>query len=82
MNTKIKRIFTEYQNSHFDVHLTKVSFRLSVIAASGLGETQYTFGHIYVCYRISELFFEFMQKQICADTITIITQLAILPLIN
>ena len=82
----IKQFLTEYENPHFDSHQIKVPFRISVIAASGSGKTQWllnlisrmndTFGHIYICYRASEPLYQLLEKGVGSDKITFFTQLS------
>ena len=82
----IKQFLTEYENPHFDNHRIKIPFRISVIAASGSGKTQWllnlvsrmndTFGHIYICYRASEPLYQLLEKGVGSDKITFFTQLS------
>ena len=82
----MKEFITDYHNPNFESHQIKVPFRISVIAASGSGKTQWllnlisrmndTFGHIYVCYRTAEPLYQFLEKSIGSDKITFFTSLS------
>ena len=82
----MKEFITDFYNPNFESHQIKVPIRVSVIAASGSGKTQWllnliyrcndTFGHIYVCYRTSEPLYQFLEKSIGADKITFFTSLS------
>ena len=82
----IKQFLTQYENPNFDSHQIKVPFRISVVAASGSGKTQWllnliskmdsTFGHIYVCYKAPEPLYQLLEKGVGSDKITFYTQLS------
>ena len=82
----MKEFITDYHNPNFESHQIKVPFRISVIAASGGGKTQWllnlisrmndTFGHIYVCYRTAEPLYQFLEKSIGTDKITFFSSLS------
>ena len=82
----MKEFITDYHNPNFESHQIKVPFRISVIAASGGGKTQWllnlisrmndTFGHIYVCYRTAEPLYQFLEKSIGTDKITFYSSLS------
>ena len=85
-NKGMKEFLTEYHNPCYEQHQLKIPFRISVVASSGSGKTQWlmnlisrcndTFGHIYVCYRTAEPLYQFLEKSIGADKITFFTSLS------
>ena len=82
----MKDFLTDYHNPNYEQHQLKIPFRISVVASSGSGKTQFllnlvsrctdTFAHIYVCYRTAEPLYQFLEKSIGADKITFFTSLS------
>ena len=82
----MKEFITNYHNPNFENHQIKVPFRISVIAASGGGKSQWllnlisrmndTFGHIYICYRAAEPLYQFLERSLGSDKITFFTSLS------
>jgi len=82
----IQDFLTDYHNPNFEQTQVKIPFRMSVIASSGGGKTQFllnliartpdTWGHIYVCYRTAEPLYQLLERSIGADKITFFTSLS------
>ena len=85
----VKKLMPKYRNPNFDQTQMSIPCRVSVIAPSGTGKTQWllnyinknqdTFGHIIVVYKASEPLYEFLRDKIGSKNITFYTKLIDLP---
>ena len=82
----IQDFLTDYHNPNFEQTQIKIPFRISVIASSGGGKTQWllnliartndTWGHIYICYRTAEPLYQLLERSVGAEKITFFTSLS------
>ena len=82
----IEDFLTDYHNPNFEQTQIKIPFRISVIASSGGGKTQWllnliartndTWGHIYICYRTAEPLYQLLERSVGAEKITFFTSLS------
>ena len=85
----VKKLMPKYKNPHFEETQMNIPCRVSVIAPSGSGKTQWllnyinkcqdTFGHIIIVYKASEPLYEFLRDKIGSKNITFYTKLIELP---
>ena len=85
----VKKLLDTVPNPAYDVHKIKTPFRMLVVAASGGGKTSFllsmiekmpnTFCHIYICTRVMEPLYQFLEKTIGSDKITFLYKLSDLP---